>query len=51
MSNASAIRQRVSTLAFLLPIINNINVGEDTLQAVITAPSRELANQIYKTKF
>lgn len=37
------------TLAFLLPIINNINVGEDTLQAVITAPSRELANQIYKT--
>ncbi|WP_127849145.1 DEAD/DEAH box helicase [Lacticaseibacillus hulanensis] len=37
------------TLAFLLPILSNIDRSDDTLQAVITAPSRELATQIYKT--
>ncbi|WP_155286413.1 DEAD/DEAH box helicase [Lacticaseibacillus zhaodongensis] len=36
------------TLAFLLPIMNNIDLGSDTLQAVITTPSRELADQIYQ---
>lgn len=35
------------TLAFLIPIINNIDTDQDELQAVITAPSRELASQIY----
>ncbi len=37
------------TLAFLLPILSRIDRENDTLQAVITAPSRELATQIYKT--
>jgi ATP-dependent RNA helicase CshB len=37
------------TLAFLLPILSKIDLQEDTLQAVITAPSRELATQIYQT--
>ncbi|KRM54722.1 DEAD/DEAH box helicase [Lacticaseibacillus sharpeae] len=37
------------TLAFLLPLLSNIDRTSDTLQAVITAPSRELATQIYKT--
>ncbi|WDF83387.1 DEAD/DEAH box helicase [Lacticaseibacillus pabuli] len=36
------------TLAFLLPIINNVDPSENELQTVITAPSRELANQIYE---
>ncbi|KRO17969.1 DEAD/DEAH box helicase [Lacticaseibacillus saniviri] len=35
------------THAFLVPIISRINADSDTVQAVITAPSRELANQIY----
>jgi ATP-dependent RNA helicase CshB len=37
------------TLAFLLPILSKIDRKNDTLQTVITAPSRELATQIYKT--
>lgn len=36
------------TLAFLLPIMNNIDLTSHTLQAVITAPSRELADQLYE---
>lgn len=36
------------THAFLLPIINQIDVTKDTVQAVITAPTRELANQIFE---
>lgn len=32
---------------FILPIINNVNPEKDAVQAVITAPSRELATQIY----
>lgn len=36
------------THAFLLPIINQIEVSKDMIQAVITAPTRELANQIFE---
>jgi ATP-dependent RNA helicase CshB len=36
------------TLAFLLPIINNLDPNREELQAIITAPTRELANQIYQ---
>ncbi len=36
------------THAFLLPIMNNINTAHDSVQAVITAPTRELASQIYQ---
>lgn len=36
------------TLAFLLPILEKINPQKDCVQAVITAPTRELASQIYK---
>lgn len=36
------------THTFLLPIFQNINPELDEVQAVITAPSRELATQIYK---
>lgn len=35
------------THAFLLPIFSRINPEEQTVQAVITTPSRELAYQIY----
>ncbi|MCA0986067.1 DEAD/DEAH box helicase [Guptibacillus algicola] len=35
------------TLAFLLPIIHRIDQTKSECQAVITAPTRELANQIY----
>ncbi|MCK8607651.1 DEAD/DEAH box helicase [Apilactobacillus ozensis] len=35
------------THAFLLPIFNSINPDVDSVQAVITTPSRELAYQIY----
>lgn len=34
------------TLAFLLPIINNLNTYSDEVQALILVPSRELAIQI-----
>lgn len=33
--------------AFLLPIINRIDTNKDYVQAVITAPTRELAMQLY----
>lgn len=36
------------THAFLLPIIEKIDPKERKVQAVITAPTRELANQIYQ---
>ncbi|MFC5466617.1 DEAD/DEAH box helicase [Lederbergia graminis] len=36
------------THAYLLPILNNINPNNDQVQAVIAAPTRELANQIYQ---
>ncbi|MEW4022408.1 DEAD/DEAH box helicase [Bacillus sp. YAF8] len=36
------------THAYLLPILNRIDSDSDTVQAVITAPTRELANQIYQ---
>jgi ATP-dependent RNA helicase CshB len=35
------------THAFLVPILEKLDAKEDTVQAVITAPSRELATQIY----
>ncbi|WEV44692.1 DEAD/DEAH box helicase [Streptococcaceae bacterium ESL0687] len=35
------------THTFLIPIFQKINPESDTVQAVITAPSRELATQIY----
>ncbi|WP_019242594.1 MULTISPECIES: DEAD/DEAH box helicase [Bacillus] len=36
------------THAFLLPIMNKIVPEKEEVQAIITAPTRELANQIYK---
>ena len=33
--------------AFLLPIINNIQVDEKKVQSIIVAPTRELARQLY----
>ncbi|QFT89875.1 DEAD-box ATP-dependent RNA helicase CshB [Bacillus sp. THAF10] len=36
------------THAFLLPILSNIDAAKQEVQAVITAPTRELANQIYQ---
>lgn len=36
------------THAFLLPLINKINPEAKEVQILITAPSRELANQLYK---
>ncbi|MBM7097082.1 DEAD/DEAH box helicase [Bacillus sp. H-16] len=35
------------TLAFLLPIVDRINEDKRHVQAVITAPTRELAQQLY----
>lgn len=35
------------TLAFLIPIVERIDVTKDEVQAVITAPTRELAAQIF----
>lgn len=36
------------THAYLLPLINKIDTSKQEVQAVITAPTRELANQIYQ---
>ncbi|WP_449537000.1 DEAD/DEAH box helicase [Ferdinandcohnia sp. Marseille-Q9671] len=36
------------THAYLLPILNKIDTTKQEVQAVITAPTRELANQIYQ---
>ena len=36
------------THAFLIPIMDMIDVTSDCVQAVITAPTRELASQIYE---
>ncbi len=35
------------TLAYVLPILEKIDPAEKEVQAVITAPTRELASQIY----
>ncbi|WP_297634547.1 DEAD/DEAH box helicase [uncultured Clostridium sp.] len=35
------------TLAFLMPIFNKINLSEKTIQALVIAPTQELASQIY----
>ncbi|SYV94864.1 ATP-dependent RNA helicase, partial [Mycoplasmoides gallisepticum] len=34
------------TLAFLLPILQNLDFAQNLIQAVIIVPTRELANQI-----
>ncbi|WP_416149340.1 DEAD/DEAH box helicase [Salipaludibacillus sp. HK11] len=36
------------TLAFLLPMLNRVKPEEETTQFVITAPTRELATQLYE---
>lgn len=36
------------THSFLIPIFENLNLEEKDVQVVITAPTRELADQIYK---
>lgn len=36
------------THAFMLPLINQLEEGRDEVQIVITAPSRELAEQLYQ---
>ncbi|WP_042458477.1 DEAD/DEAH box helicase [Neobacillus dielmonensis] len=36
------------TMAYALPILEKVNPGRQEVQAVITAPTRELASQIYK---
>ena len=36
------------THAFLLPILEQIDVSREMVQAVITAPTRELAMQLYQ---
>ena len=36
------------THAFLLPIMNKIDPQKEEVQAIISAPTRELANQIYQ---
>jgi len=35
------------THAYLLPLVNNIDVSKQEVQVVVTAPTRELATQIY----
>lgn len=36
------------TLTYLLPIVHKLNIAERVCQAVITVPTRELSDQIYK---
>ena len=36
------------THAFLIPIFENLDLSTDSLEVVITSPTRELADQIYK---
>lgn len=36
------------THTYLLPIMNKIDAGKEEVQAIISAPTRELANQIYQ---
>lgn len=51
LKNESAIGQSQTgtgkTLAYVLPILEKINPARQEVQAVITAPTRELASQIY----
>lgn len=51
LKNESAIGQSQTgtgkTLAYVLPILEKINPDRQEVQAVITAPTRELASQIY----
>lgn len=52
LANTSCVVQAATgsgkTHAFLIPIINAINIDQHYVQAVITAPSRELADQLYQ---
>jgi ATP-dependent RNA helicase CshB len=41
-------KQVVKTHAFLIPIFEKLNVDNNEVQVVITSPTRELANQIFK---
>lgn len=36
------------THAYLVPVLNDIDVDDKYVQAIVTAPSRELADQLYK---
>ncbi|WP_413380155.1 DEAD/DEAH box helicase [Alkalihalobacillus sp. 1P02AB] len=36
------------TLAFLLPLLNRLDESRDEVQAIITAPTRELASQLFE---
>ncbi|RFU65730.1 DEAD/DEAH box helicase [Peribacillus glennii] len=36
------------THSYLLPVMNNLDASKEEVQAIITAPTRELANQIYQ---
>lgn len=51
LKNESAIGQSQTgtgkTLAYVIPILEKIDPGRQEVQAVITAPTRELASQIY----
>lgn len=38
------------TLAFCLPILNNINYEQAKIQSIIVTPTRELAKQIYDNR-
>lgn len=35
------------TLAYLLPVLNRIDVSQKTIQSIIVVPTRELARQVY----
>ncbi len=35
------------TLSFLIPILNNLDINNKTIQAIVIAPTRELATQIH----
>ena len=36
------------THAYLLPLLNDIDPADQCVQAIVTAPSRELADQLYQ---
>lgn len=36
------------THAYLIPVLNEIDENQSTVQAIVTAPSRELADQLYQ---
>lgn len=52
LSNQNVVVQAATgsgkTHAYLVPVLNKIDENSDYVQAIITAPSRELADQLYK---